>query len=362
VVAPERKRRQMAGKKSIRKKTGVRKTAAKRAPKVARGVKNKKVDSGKKKYLRILSAGLGLILTLLAADVGLLMFFRAAITEPMEYTIGRGASVSSVARDLDLGDDYKFLVWCYGGRVLAGTYDLPAGASAWRVARMTTRGAVASVSVTVPEGLTVKQIAKLLNDNKLLAGGAVSAKDLIEGSLFPSTYTVPKGAGRGAVLELMRKEMERIRAEYEKAPLPPPLKDWNEVVILASIVQKETAKVSEMPLVASVYLNRLNKRMRLQACPTVVYAITDGLGDMGGRRLLTRHLRADSRYNTYRNPGLPPMPIANVGLDAIRAVLRPAETEYYYFVADGSGGHAFSKTLAEHDVNHEAWRKIRDGD
>jgi UPF0755 protein len=141
--------------------------------------------------------------------------------------------------------------------------------------------------------------------------------------------------------------------------LPSPLHDWNQVITLASIVQKETAKVSEMPLVASVYLNRLRKGMRLQADPTVVYAITNRLGDMEEKRLYAKHLQVKSPYNTYKNAGLPPAPIANVGMDAILAVLNPADTNYYYFVADGSGGHTFSRTLEEHDKNRNVWRKIK---
>ena len=129
--------------------------------------------------------------------------------------------------------------------------------------------------------------------------------------------------------------------------------------MLASIVQKETPIVREMPIVSSVYLNRLNKGMRLQADPTVVYALTDGVGDMQGKALLRGHLKIDSPYTTYRNSGLPPTPIANVGQNAIRAVIRPAETNFLFFVADGQGGHRFSIDYAQHQKNHDAWRKIK---
>ena len=141
--------------------------------------------------------------------------------------------------------------------------------------------------------------------------------------------------------------------------LPKPLKNWNDVITLASIVQKETPQAREMPIVASVYLNRLNQGMRLQADPTVVYALTDGLGDMQGAALLRGHLQIDSPYNTYKNRGLPPAPIANVGQAAIRAVLKPADTNYLFFVADGRGGHKFSKDYETHMKNHANWRKIK---
>ena len=138
-----------------------------------------------------------------------------------------------------------------------------------------------------------------------------------------------------------------------------PLKSWEEVLILASIVQKETPKVREMPIVAGVYLNRLRKNMRLQACPTVVYALTKGEGDMHGAPLLSGHLKVISPYNTYTHSGLPPKPIANVGRDAIRSVFKPSNTSYLYFVADGNGGHKFSQNYSEHQKNHDEWRIIK---
>jgi UPF0755 protein len=243
---------------------------------------------------------------------------------------------------------------------MAGTYDLPAGASVWRIARMTAKGEIASTVVLVPEGLTVKQITNLLNDNPFLAGKARG--DYNDGELFPATYVVAKGTARAAVMDLMARKMEQIRRNFENGraySLPYPLKDWNEVIILASIVQKETAKKEEMPLVASVYVNRLRKKMRLQACPTVVYVITNRLGDMREQPLYSKHLRIKSPYNTYRNLGLPPAPIANVGIDAIQAVLNPADTNYLYFVADGTGGHKFADSLDDHNRNHDIWRAIK---
>lgn len=170
-----------------------------------------------------------------------------------------------------------------------------------------------------------------------------------------------RGTSRLALLDLARKKMQNLEDAWRKTnrKLPKPLKNWDEVVILASIVQKETPQAREMPIVASVYLNRLNKGMRLQADPTVVYALTDKLGDMQGQPLLRGHLKIESPYNTYRNAGLPPAPIANVGENAIRAVLKPADTNYLFFVADGRGGHLFSKDYEEHKKNHNDWREIK---
>ena len=193
------------------------------------------------------------------------------------------------------------------------------------------------------------------------AGNTAPVCDLHDGDIFPDTYTVARGTNRLALLDLMRKRMAQIQDVWQKTNrrLPKPLRDWNDVITLASIVQKETPQVREMPIVASVYLNRLNRGMRLQADPTVVYALTNGLGDMQGQPLLRGHLQIDSPYNTYKNKGLPPAPIANVGQAAIRAVLKPADTNYLFFVADGRGGHKFSRDYEEHQKNHAKWRKIK---
>ena len=153
--------------------------------------------------------------------------------------------------------------------------------------------------------------------------------------------------------------MIEVEKSFAGAKYPAPLKNWNEVMVLASIVQKETPLRREMPVVASVYLNRLNINMRLQADPTVIYALTNQEGDMHGAPLLSGHLKTDSPYNTYTRNGLPPSPIASAGRDAIRSVLKPAHTKYLFFVADGRGGHKFSKDYKEHQKNHEAWREIK---
>ncbi|MDR3208695.1 MAG: endolytic transglycosylase MltG [Rickettsiales bacterium] len=323
--------------------------------------KKKQIKRQAKKIIWRILAIFGLPLLVLSAVAYYFLFVYSVVPEPRPHVVPQGASVSRVAGDLGQGAAFKLVVMLNGNKVMAGTYDLPAGASVWRLARMLARGEVAGVSITIPEGLTVRQIVNLLNENRFLTGDA--KHNYKDGDLFPDTYVVPKGTGRAATMDLMARKMEQIKNRYTDARasflLPSPLKDWNEVMTLASIVQKETAKTREMPLVASVYLNRLRKKMRLQADPTVVYAITNGLGDMQERRLYEKHLRAASPYNTYRKVGLPPAPIANVGLDAIRAVLNPADTNYYYFVADGDGGHTFSRTLDEHNQKRSVWREIK---
>lgn len=296
------------------------------------------------------------------------------VRENTYFRLDSGAAVGAVATELKqkniiISENlFKAAVLVKGGRVQSGVYEIRGGASMWRIARMMTKGDIASVTVVIPEGMTVKQIKKLLIDTDTLIGDVECVDNksrdvcnLGEGDLFPDTYRVPRGISRIAVLELSQKKMLQIKDGWEHSgkAMPAPLASWNEVITLASIIQKETPKVSEMPTVASVYLNRLKKKMKLQADPTVVYAITNGLGDMQGKTLYTGHLQFVSPYNTYTNYGLPPAPIANVGRDAIAAVLNPADTTYLFFVADGQGGHNFSRSYEEHQKNHANWRQIK---
>ncbi len=289
-----------------------------------------------------------------------------------QFVVSPGQSVSSVANSLkdagiiDSVSSFKMAVRLRGGRVHAGDYDIPRKASAWKAATILASGMVATTDVVIPEGLTIKQIKNLLNqmptlygDVECAVGNTVPVCNLHDGDIFPDTYRVARGTSRLAVLDLARKKMISVREQIKINKLPSPLKSWNEVLTLASIVQKETPMAKEMPIVASVYLNRLNKGMRLQADPTVVYALTGGLGDMRGMALLSGHLKIDSPYNTYKNSGLPPAPISNVGIAAIRAVLYPADTHYLFFVADGHGGHKFSDTYEQHLRNHAKWREIK---
>ena len=298
---------------------------------------------------------------------------RSTVSAPVIFSIARGDSVSGVANRLykngliDSIQVFKMSVRAKGGKIQSGHYDIHRGASAWRIADMFADGKVAETTVLIPEGLTVKQIKQRLLQEQGLSGAVECAAgdnrdfcNLKDGQIFPDTYTVARGTPRLAVLGLARKKMKEVEDRWKKTNLwPKPLKNWNDVITLASIVQKETPLIREMPVVASVYLNRLNKKMRLQADPTVVYALTNGLGDMQGAPLLRSHLKLQNPYNTYRNTGLPPAPIANVGLAAISAVMNPAETNYLFFVADGRGGHRFSVDYEQHKKNHNDWRKIK---
>ncbi|MBR1380362.1 MAG: endolytic transglycosylase MltG [Alphaproteobacteria bacterium] len=296
------------------------------------------------------------------------------IDENKTFIINRGDSVTGVARRLKndgmiLSDDiFKFAIRINGGRVRHGEYDISPNTGMWRMARMMAHGHIATTNVTIPEGFTIQQVKILLSNNNELTGDVECVTgnmsdvcQIHDGDIFPDTYRVARGTTRLAVLGLAQKKMSDIRARWEQngRVAPRPLRGWDEIVTLASIVQRETPRATEMPIVASVYINRLRQNMRLQADPTVVYAITGGLGDMGGRALTREHLKTESPYNTYANAGLPPGPIANVGMAALRAVLRPAETNYLFFVADGTGGHHFSRNYDEHRAAHNAWREIK---
>jgi len=210
--------------------------------------------------------------------------------------------------------------------------------------------------VVLAEGVTSARATAALRAADFLTG-TIEAPPA-EGRLAPRSYQVARGTARAALIARMRAAQESILAElWPERTAGLPIGTPEEALILASIVEKETAVAAERPLVASVFVNRLRAGMRLQSDPTVIYGITGGERALG-RGLRRSELRRDTPWNTYVNEGLPPTPIANPGREAIAAVLNPAETEYLYFVADGSGGHAFAETLAEHNRNVARWREI----
>lgn len=210
--------------------------------------------------------------------------------------------------------------------------------------------------VTMAEGVTTWQVVEALKQADFLSGEVEAVPE--EGWLAPDSYEVERGEERGALLQRMRQRQETILAEAWAARADGlPYETPEEALIMASIVEKETGVPEERRIVASVFVNRLRKGMKLQTDPTVIYGITKGKGVLG-RGLRQSELRARTPYNTYVIEGLPPTPIANPGRESIEAALNPAETDYLYFVADGTGGHAFAETLAEHNRNVARWRAI----
>ena len=214
--------------------------------------------------------------------------------------------------------------------------------------------------LTVTEGMTSAEVVALLDDVPWLVGEI--AKVPAEGTLLPETYHYDLGDSRARMIERMQHDMARLVDELWQARNPAvALDSAAQAVVLASIVEKETAVAEERPLIAGVFLNRLRQGMRLQADVTVVYAVTGGKRPLG-RPLSRADLWLESPYNTYRQSGLPPGPIANPGRASLAAVMQPAETDALYFVADGSGGHAFAATLDEHNRNVARWRATRAGE
>lgn len=322
---------------------------------------------------RVLRAGLGLLFSLaLLAGAGLLVaryYYEGPgpLAEDRSVVIARGAGTGGIAQSLAeagvIEDSRIFHLAAVASgksrRLRAGEYAFPAGISLRGVLELLESGRTVVRRFTVAEGLTSAEVVALLLATEGLAGEIAAPPE--EGTLLPETYHYSWGDDRGELLRRMQRSMTATLEELwaqraEDLPFDTP----EEAVILASIVEKETGVGAERPLVAGVFVNRLNRGMRLQSDPTVVYAMTRGERPLG--RALTRaDWRVEDPYNTYQNDGLPPGPIANPGRASIAAVLAPESSDYLYFVADGSGGHAFARSLDEHNRNVARWRRIRDG-
>ena len=218
-------------------------------------------------------------------------------------------------------------------------------------------GASITWRVAVAPGLTSWEVVEGLKSVTFLEG-ADALEVPAEGMLAPDTYDVARGTDAADLLERMGQAQERILAEVWADRTPGlPLDSPEEVLTLASIIEKETGVAEERALVSAVFVNRLNRGMRLQTDPTVIYGVTEGRGALG-RGLRQSELDRATPYNTYRIDGLPPGPIANPSAEALRAAVNPAESAFVFFVADGTGGHAFAETLDEHNRNVAAWRAI----
>ena len=211
-------------------------------------------------------------------------------------------------------------------------------------------------AITIPEGLTSEQIVERLRESDIVVGDITDVPK--EGSLLPETYKVARDAVRADIIKLMQDAQKRaVDQIWSRRASSLPLRLPYELVTLASIVEKETGKADERPRVASVFVNRLRNRMRLQSDPTIVYGLAGGKGSLG--KAITRaELEKPTPYNTYLIDGLPPGPIANPGRAALEAVANPSRTQDLYFVADGTGGHVFAETLDQHSRNVQRWRQI----
>ncbi|TXM88984.1 endolytic transglycosylase MltG, partial [Methylobacterium sp. WL103] len=246
----------------------------------------------------------------------------------------------------------------FGGRppLKAGEYTFKAHASIGEAIDTVTTGRQVQHAITFPEGLTSEQIVVRLNENDVLTGEVGEIPP--EGSLLPDTYKFERGATRQQIVNLMREKQRRVLNDiWLRRSADVPVRTPAEMVTLASIVEKETGRADERPRVAGVFVNRLNKRMKLQSDPTIVYGLVGGRGTLG-RGIQRSEIERATPYNTYVIEGLPPGPIANPGRAALEAVANPSRTKDLFFVADGTGGHAFAESLDGHQKNVARWRQV----
>jgi UPF0755 protein len=248
--------------------------------------------------------------------------------------------------------------WLFIGGVFAlkassdlkpGEYSFQKNASLRDVIATIVEGKVVQHAVTVPEGLTSEQIVTRLTDNDIFAG---SVREIPrEGTLLPETYKFPRGTTRDQVIQRMQQTQKRVLAEiWERRNPDVPIKSPEQLVVLASIVEKETGKADERSRVAAVFVNRLRQKIKLQSDPTIIYGLVGGKGTLG-RPIKRSEITQPSPYNTYVIEGLPPGPIANPGRASLEAAANPARTRDLFFVADGTGGHAFTETYDQHQKN-----------
>jgi UPF0755 protein len=238
----------------------------------------------------------------------------------------------------------------------AGEYEIRKQASMRNILDTLTQGLAILHKATIPEGFTSGQVVQRLLAHPLLTGDITSIP--AEGSLLPDTYRFSRGTTRAEIIERMQAEQRKFVAKIWKTRVAGlPIKTPEEAIILASIVEKETGRADERARIAGVFINRLNRGIRLQSDPTIIYGIVGTRGYLG-RPILKSEIQKQTPYNTYQIDGLPPTPISNPGRAAIEAVLNPEPTKALYFVADGTGGHAFGETLDEHRANVANWRKI----
>jgi len=284
--------------------------------------------------------------------------------EETSFIVERGASLAGVAQKLEnAGLIYDRWTFQFGAiakskqaAIRAGEFKIAAYSSMSDILKEITQGRPISYSITIPEGYTSWQVVERINATPNLVGKISDIPP--EGTLLPDTYSFERGDERRKIVDqmigAMRAQLTLIWAGRDQdLPISTP----GELVTLASIVEKETGVAAERPLVAGVFINRLKRGMRLQSDPTIIYGITNGQAALG-RGLRRSEIENKTPYNTYQIDGLPPGPIANPGIDALRAVANPAATKALYFVADGSGGHAFANSYAEHQRNVARWRQV----
>jgi len=320
--------------------------------------------------LRVLNGLVTLTMFALLGLVGAIYFAKVQFDQPgplkatTVVAIPKGTGLTEIAALLEregvISNRFVFTgsarYFRAGDKLKAGEFEIRKGASMRDVLDMLVRGKSILYKVTIPEGYTSSQIVEKLQEAEHLTGELTDIPE--EGSLMPDTYKYSRGMARQELIERMQEEQRKFVANlWEKRAPDLPIKDMDEAITLASIVEKETGRADERARVAAVFVNRLRRGMRLQSDPTIIYGVTQGKGSLG-RGILKSEISQETPYNTYMIDGLPPGPIANPGRASIEAVLNPAKTNDLFFVADGTGGHAFATSLSEHNSNVARWRQI----
>jgi UPF0755 protein len=317
-----------------------------------------------------------------AAAIFLYFFFTSAVGRPgpnaedRAFVVESGSSGAEIAEALRsegfITDALHFRIanrlYGSGAALQAGEYQIPAHASVRDIVEMMTSGDALQHALTFHEGITIAAAMKIIEESDVLTGQMPEAPP--EGSILPETYHVQRGMTRAALLQQMREARDEAVAEIwagRQADLP--ISTPEELVTLASIVERETGVPNERPMVAAVFVNRLRVPMRLESDPTIIYGVcrqfpdrcVDGrlINAQGQRRTIRQsEIALNTGYNTYRIDRLPPTPISNPGRAALEATANPAQSDALYFVADGTGGHVFTRTLAEHNAAVARWRQI----
>jgi UPF0755 protein len=302
----------------------------------------------------------------LAAVIGLYLLWWGPGPKPGPHTVivQEGSSLGSVSRRLEQqgaipgnARTYYVMARLLGSHdpIQAGEFEIPKGMGGAAVLDLLQHGKPVQRLITVTEGMPAIIVSEKLAANPYLSG---PTPPIEEGSLLPDSYGYQRGEARAAMVGRMQLAMRKAIAElWPKRSADCPVATPEQAVILASIVEKETGKASERPMVAGVYCNRLRIGMKLDADPTFIYPITKG--KPLGRRPLRSEVHAKNAYNTYEMAGLPVGPITNPGKASIQAVLHPARTKALYFVADGTGGHVFAETLEQQNANVAKWYALR---
>lgn len=311
-----------------------------------------------------------LLLLLIAGCATIAFFYDYAIHQPMSvdrdilFLVQKGDSLNKIAKKLKeyglIKNEYLFIFYSRINKIYpqvkAGEYLFDKNISLVQLSEKLVSGKVYLRKITFPEGLTSKEIHELLKNNEFLNKEEFAIPS--EGSILPETYTFSRGDSPKKIIKQSQKARDDVLEQiWNGRDENLPLNSKEQLLILASIVEKETGIGTERAEVASVFINRLRLGMLLQTDPTVIYAVTGGKEDLN-RPLTRKDLMIDSPYNTYKYAGLPPAPICNPGKDAIFAAAHPANTSYLYFVASGKGGHNFAKSLDEHNDNVRKWRAL----